>query len=335
MFEEFVKTVGGWLLFLRFFLQVLITIENMNVHSLDLMDQIRAYHHHHRHCDSDDVLEMASFGKTLSAVELYSCSTKVASPVLHDTELSVCLERRAHYQPIVTTSGNGGGKKPAFFSETDSSGFRSLPVDVEAHNASNSLHLSQNYSIRGRVVNPLKVSLHRNQFGQILDTLQSLTQAEDANYKNPFASTSAFHGRLKQGSKFSKIGPAPAAAPSSSSSPHHQSENSGANIPIDGSFSVPRIILQLCPDDGFSENKRALVSFSLEDFIVGYSKPKTTESTTEITLGSFVAEDLSIDESSPHRTLASSIASRGRAEDKVKLQSGLSTSCPHLNTATG
>ena len=327
--------MGGWLLFLRFFLQVLITIENMNVHSLDLMDQIRAYHHHHRHCDSDDVLEMASFGKTLSAVELYSCSTKVASPVLHDTELSVCLERRAHYQPIVTTSGNGSGEKPAFFSETDSSGFRSLPVDVEAHNASNSLHLSQNYSIRGRVVNPLKVSLHRNQFGQILDTLQSLTQAEDANYKNPFASTSAFHGRLKQGSKFSKIGPAPAAAPSSSSSPHHQSENSGANIPIDGSFSVPRIILQLCPDDGFSENKRALVSFALEDFIVGYSKPKTTESTTEITLGSFVAEDLSIDESSPHRTLASSIASRGRAEDKVKLQSGLSTSCPHLNTATG
>ena len=77
--------------------QVLITIENMNVHSLDLMDQIRAYHH--RLSDSDDLLEMASFGKTLSAVELYSCSaTQVASPILHDTEVSVCLERRAHYQ---------------------------------------------------------------------------------------------------------------------------------------------------------------------------------------------------------------------------------------------
>ena len=174
--------------------------------------------------------------------------------------------------------------------ETDGVGERghcSLPVDLEVNNPAGNLRLSQTYSIRGQVVNPLKVSLHRNQFGQILDTMNNLTRGESnvGMYRNP-KKISSKDGGIENSAAESVA---------------------GAHIPIEGSFSVPRIILQLCPDGGFTENKSALVSFALEDFVVGYSKPKIEESTTEITLGSFVAEDLNLDETSPHRTLASSI----------------------------
>lgn len=255
--------------------RVKVSLENMNVYSLDIKAQIQKLHNP----PPEDALEVMSVAKSLSAVELYSCNSKVALPILHDTEISVVLERSF-------TSSTAEGDEE----------FQSLPVmDL-------SVKSLQKNSVELIVINPLKVSLQRNQYDQILDTVSFLMQAEGAS-----------------------------AAKESTAQTKTVAPAQGDHVPLDMSLSLPKLIFELCAE-GASIGK-PLVSVHLDDFLVKTCQPRPGENVTEITLGSIEAEDLSCEDiDSRHRKLITSITALDRDSEK-KRPFRRSTSCPQLNEA--
>ena len=285
--------------------RVLVKVEKMNVQCLDLMRQIKS--HFHKSSLDIDNLELMSMAKSLTAIELYSDSAQAAGePILHNTEVAINIERL---------------DLPAASSMMESASYQSFTGDYydaddlglsEGPNAPKSRGQQHSFNVHGQVINPLKISLHRGQYCQILETLSTLGKKDtDKDHHQPF--NDQVHKAKEE-------------------------EEGAKDVPVSGSFLVPMLQLELCSESvGTASSKgQALVSVRLEDFAVRYDNSETDESTTEVTLGSVMAEDLSMPSDSPHRILATSIdwqnsdaQNRGGPSWKAS-SSGLSTSCPRL-----
>ena len=257
--------------------RVHISIENINLHSLDLSKQVACYYE--RDSPIDDPLELLSLAKGLKAAELYSCQTQTASPIMHKTEASICLERKS------TRKSN--------------------PDSQSATIA---------YSARGQLITPLHLSLQRNQYGQILDTIQHINASTDDN--------------------------AAQSSPIPSSPPSALPVKTEEAYSLNGSFNISKIVFELCPEGGQlsslnnpKPHRRAQVQLLLEDLNLRYEQSSDQESMTEITLGSVQAEDLSLPQESPHRILATSIGTvkEQPLSGKAGRTSLLSISCPQLH----
>ena len=282
--------------------RVLVKVEKMNMLCIDLMRQTKSHFQKSASLDVD-VLELFSMAKSLTAIELYSDSTRTAEPILHNTEVSINVERY---------------DLPNFMQESES--FHSITGDVTENmdtmrtSTTGGKISGQSFHVHGQVINPLKVSLHRGQYCQILETISTLGKSSTVEDE--------FRGRQR---------------PVASELP----KPNRIHVPINGSFMVPMLQLELCSESaGTASRGQALVGVCLEDFAVSYENFDGLESTIEVTLGSVIAEDLSLSRDSPHRILATSIGwessqSHDRQRWKTSSAAGLSTSCPRLASVGG
>ena len=93
--------------------RILFTISKMNVCTLDLLDQIRKNYSNSSSYfskstssprDKVDMLEIVAMAKTLPTELLYSSRSDVAFPFLHDTEISLSIERKSmNFYPSAST----------------------------------------------------------------------------------------------------------------------------------------------------------------------------------------------------------------------------------------
>ena len=143
--------------------RVIISVSKMNACTLDLLSQI------HRKCNSltpklkenVDMLEIVAMAKTLPTEELYSSSTDLAFPILHDTEISVCIDRN-------TNNSLSMKRSESLFSNI--SDF-DIPTSVA-------------YQIRGQVMNSLKLSLFRSQYEQLMESMNNLTTVSTDTFED-------------------------------------------------------------------------------------------------------------------------------------------------------
>ena len=276
--------------------RVLVKVEKMNMQCIDLMRQTKS--HFQKSALDVDVLELFSMAKSLTAIELYSDSTKTAEPILHNTEVSINIER--YDLPTIGMMH----ESESFHSITGDS------TDDTMRTSTTGKISGQSFHVHGQVINPLKVSLHRGQYCQILETISTLGKNSTVEEE--------FRRRQNQ--------------------PESPTTSNQIHVPINGSFMIPMLQLELCSESAGTARGQALVGVCLEDFAVTYENFDGLESTVEVTLGSVIAEDLSLNRDSPHRILATSIgweSSQNHGQRWNTSAAGLSTSCPRLASVGG
>ena len=164
----------------------------------------------------------------MTAQNLYD-SSKHGVPILHDTNLEVCLDRITRGNGLKETESFSSG----FFFEQENSVIESYEE--------NNIDLIQ---IRGKVINPLKVSLSRNQYQQLLDTLASPAD------NNPSETSEVFV------------------------SPEKPKENDAKKkqIPVEGSFELPVFSLELRRDAINVNIEPGIVSLTFTEFGFTYDE---------------------------------------------------------------
>ncbi|XP_043480928.1 vacuolar protein sorting-associated protein 13D isoform X1 [Leptopilina heterotoma] len=198
----------------------------------------------------------------IRAEEMYSCKES-GKPILHDTLLRVVVEKERVANEI---------QSPGFILDTDS-----LNPIVQVH---------------GTVITPLKVSLTRFQYEQLLDTIHRLFSISDME-------------PVVQKPQTSKVS--------------YYSEKFDLSLKV--LFELPVLSIELKQD----RLEQPLVDLSMRDFVAKFEKLHKNESTTQVSLRSLLMEDLLCPVGSRHRyMMQSSVPTRAR------LPVGVSKSCPDL-----
>ncbi|XP_078044296.1 vacuolar protein sorting 13D isoform X1 [Augochlora pura] len=196
------------------------------------------------------------------AEEIYSCKES-GKPILHDTVLKVVVEIE-----------NTLAQTPSFFLDNE---FSNNPV-VQVH---------------GVVTKPLKVSLSRGQYEQLLDTINRMFSMPVAV---PVVQKSHVTNKL----------------------PNYSDK---LVVSMKVLFELPTLSVEL--KQGLLE--QPLVELSMRDFVAKYEKLQRNESTIQVALRSLLMEDLLCPVGSRHRCMMQS-----SAPTRAKLPAGVSKSCPDL-----
>ncbi|XP_071874811.1 vacuolar protein sorting 13D isoform X1 [Bombus fervidus] len=196
----------------------------------------------------------------LRAEEIYCCKES-GKPILHDTVLKVVVEKE-----------NALAQSPSFFLDNE---FFSNPI-VQVH---------------GVVMTPLKVSLSREQYEQLLDTTNRL-------FSMPVSV------------------PVVQKSQAMSKAPNYSDK---FDLSIKVLFELPTLGIEL--KQGLLE--QPLVELSMRDFVAKYEKLQKNESTIQVALRSLLMEDLLCPIGSRHRYMMQS-----SAPTRAKLLAGVSKSCP-------
>ena len=200
----------------------------------------------------------------IRAEEMYSCKES-GKPILHDTLLRVVVEKEKVTQALPS---------PGFLSDSDSP-----PNPI--------------LQVHGVVVTPLKVSLTRAQYEQLLDTTHRLF------------SMSAMEPVIQKPQAATKVS--------------YYSEKFDLSLKV--LFELPALSIELKQD----RLEQPLVELSMRDFVAKYEKLHKHKSTTQVSLRSLLMEDLLCPVGSRHRyMMQSSVPARAR------LPVGVSKSCPDL-----
>ncbi|XP_012219117.1 intermembrane lipid transfer protein Vps13D isoform X2 [Linepithema humile] len=218
-------------------------------------------------------LEMSAHtGQTQSnlpmrADEMYSCKES-GKPILHDTTLKILVEKQNTLTQSTSFLLDGGDF-------TNNS-----PPIVQVH---------------GAVITPLRVSLSRGQYEQLLDTIHRLfsmpavtATAAVAEYDDPDG-VSGYSEKL--------------------------------DLCVKVSFELPTFSVQLKQ----AHSEQPLVELSMRDFVVKYEKLYRNESNVQVALRSLLMEDLLCPVGSRHRYMMQS-----SAPARAKLSTCASKSCPDL-----
>uniref|UniRef100_A0A2M4A0B1 Putative vacuolar protein n=1 Tax=Anopheles triannulatus TaxID=58253 RepID=A0A2M4A0B1_9DIPT len=238
------------------------------------------------------------------AEDLYSCKEN-AIPIIHDTIFSLEIYREQ------CGSASDGGE-----CEDGNDGFR----------------------IVGCVVKPLRLSLKRQQYEQLLETIDNLFKIPKDLVRPPsevpttlekvteLAEESSFHtfplpSKARQALFYQAslddqraLGSAGGASGSSSSA-----------IAIRVHFELPAFIIQLN-----GNRNEALVQISFRDFCVDFDKRTQYETHIKISLRSLLMEDLLQPDTAKNRYMVVSSAERDSATARLNCSSFASHSCPNL-----
>uniref|UniRef100_A0A8D8VB54 Vacuolar protein sorting-associated protein 13D n=1 Tax=Cacopsylla melanoneura TaxID=428564 RepID=A0A8D8VB54_9HEMI len=257
--------------------------------------------------------------------KLYSCLDG-GKPVLHDTVIQLSIER--HTIPSLMHQ-----------SQDD----LSCDLDDVATGYTSS-ERQENFQITGSVVTPLRVSLSRQQYEQLLDTIDTLfnhTATPDSTEEEPNSSaTSLLTSRLgdiqeEDGDGLVTVSPldldpALRARMLSAAQANKKKEEEEARVVRmwKVSFELPNFVMELKADLG--EGEQGLVELSLGDLIVQYDKSHVYETNIQMSLRSLIMEDLLREPDSKHRCI---VVSNISSDPPLLAQppTFLSTSCPDVS----
>ncbi|XP_020712491.2 intermembrane lipid transfer protein Vps13D isoform X3 [Athalia rosae] len=207
---------------------------------------------------------LASGSSPSRAEDMYCCK-EYGKPILHDTGLRIVLEKEHNYL----------SRTPSF--------------PLESEPPSNPV-----IQVRGTVITPLKVSLSRGQYEQLLDTVHRLIYVSNiepvaTEQKIPSAKVSNYSDKF--------------------------------DLSVKVLFELPVLSIELRQD----QVEQPLVDLSMRDFVAKYEKLNKFESTIEVALKSLLMEDLLCPVGSRHRYMMQS-----SAPIRARLPAGVSKSCPDL-----
>jgi vacuolar protein sorting-associated protein 13D len=202
----------------------------------------------------------------MRAEEIYSCKES-GKPILHNTTLKILVEK----QNTLTQS-------------------MSFLLDDDLTNDSPIIQ------VHGAVITPLKVSVSRGQYEQLLDTIHRL-------FSMPAVTTAIVEHDDIDG----------------------MPDYSGKlDFCIKVSFELPIFDVELKQ----AHSEQPLIKLSMRDFVVKYEKLRRNKSNIQVALRSLLMEDLLCPEDSRHRYMMQS-----SAPIRAKLLTGASKSCPDLAIA--
>ncbi|XP_034948002.1 vacuolar protein sorting-associated protein 13D isoform X2 [Chelonus insularis] len=199
------------------------------------------------------------------AEDMYNCKDS-GRPILHDTTLKITVEKSS-----IATSLHGS----CFLIDQD------IPTIYQPI-----------VQVHGAVTTPLKVSLSRGQYEQLLDTIHGLFSVPKVN--EPVI-----------------------VKPVQKTEPHASEKSFDVSLKV--LFELPTLCIQLKQD----HSEQPLVQLSMQDFVVKYEKLHKNESSTQVSLRSLLMEDLLCPVGSRHRCMMQS-----SAPTRARLPLGVSKSCP-------
>ena len=272
-----------------------VQVQHVNLNSLNLEKKLRGS----ESAKESDLTERSILSMT--ALNLYD-NTRHGVPILHDTNLEVIVDKieRGNMMMHKTESFYSG-----FHIDPDSSFLDGCFED------NNPLSLVQ---INGRVINPLKVSLSRNQYQQLLDTIKSPAQT----HHEEKLETSIFdiNETQQKGSAVRRD--------------LFRDDRRVEVTPVEGRFDLPVFSLELRRDALHSSHEPGIVNLTFTDFGLTYEKRDARSNTLQMALKGLLMEDLLLSETSPHRNLMVSSACPPALRRTLNPTSNLSSSCPDL-----
>lgn len=306
-----------------------IEIRDMNLFSLDTSKTVDGARRQgglpvHGHVDS-----------LLRAEQLYACAESGVH-ILHDTVIKLDVER---------VVGCGMMQKADSLSSLL---LDDNTVDFQEYQSQDSLQVS------GSVVTPLKVSLSRQQYEQLLDTANSLLSGSAPSLSSSFTPSSTVASHMQNAG--STLPRAPLGDIAEEESEMHTGVSTlnmdstlrarmlhqspptveltrpvlPHRITIKVSFELPIFTLELKGDLGRGE--QGLVDLSCSDFKLQFERQRPYETVIEMSLRSLLMEDLLQPPDSKHRfLLVSSNGSDAGRSQYCDVPAFLSKSCPNLS----
>ena len=297
--------------------RIAIKVNDMNVHSLDLSEKIkktfkRKRSRRKRENETIDNMDILTELERLNAEQMYSIVSP-AIPILHDTAIDLCVNKiKQDRSPLEK--------------EESYSSFVMSDLDITLNNDQDKRREKELYQLKAKVMNELKISLHRCQYEQVLESMRNISKTNEKGERMQ---------NYKTYSDNEKISVTDNERVKSNSSEDSMNEKDGQII-IDGSFEIPTLMLELrgdmLKDNKSKEHGQGLVNMKFNEFVVSYQKSEKYKSSIEIALGSLVMEDLLLSSDSPHRKLATSVGKERKDAPLFGNLStpGLSSSCPEL-----
>ncbi|XP_047493790.1 vacuolar protein sorting-associated protein 13D-like isoform X6 [Penaeus chinensis] len=250
-----------------------VAVRDMSLFSLNVEERLKSrdttFHGH--------LPIIAPLSTTLMCAEdLYSCRDH-GRPILHSTtiELRVRHELAAALMP-----------------DHDSGLYFPNDIFVDLYPAAS----RDSLQIDGGIVTPLKISVSRQQYRQVMKTLSNLSVEADTQTTDG-QTLDSIHEEI------------PGTVTSESYSQRRESvkrrEIEVSSISVKGSFSVPSMCVELRGDVG--EKEKPLVNLLLEEIKASYESCEAYKTRTQVTLRSLMMEDLQqLDTNAQHRFLMKS-----------------------------
>ncbi|GLH07616.1 Vacuolar protein sorting-associated protein 13D [Gryllus bimaculatus] len=286
-----------------------IEIRDMNLYSLDTEHRLAHETSHSLHPSLEVPL--------MRPEKLYSCAED-GKPILHNTIIKLHVDRDV-------------GR--SFMRQSDS-----LPTLLLGQDAGTEFHKLEQQDllhVSGRVETPLKVSLSRQQYEQLLDTLESL-MIREASDDNSMQETRHLSNIEEEETDFhigvSTLKMDPTVRAKMLNIPtviNRQKADTKHTLSLKVLFELPIFTVELKGDLGSGE--KGLVDISFRDFSVQYEKCDEEETNIQMSLRSLLMEDLSFDPESKHRCIVVSTAvSEPELDAASKRALFVSKSCPNL-----
>lgn len=225
---------------------------------------------------------------------LYDCKT-LAKPILHDTMLQLKIDREISKASITKDNSMSNLLLDDDYSNTNN------------YNTTNSAGFIQ---FSGTIVTPLKVSLTRSQYGQLLETLDWLTSSPKLSEVQAVSRVHAKPPTTLAGICEEDIG-----VTTLNMDPHiraklftpHASQKLktvSTMVSVKINFQVPVFTIQLRGETSCGE--QGLIDLSFKDFIFVYEKCHRYETNVQISLKSILMEDLLQPEGNKQRAMVTS-----------------------------
>ena len=296
--------------------RIAVKVNDMNVHSLDLSDKIKQSlkkkkSNQKRDDERIDNLDILTELEKLNAEQMYSIHSP-AIPILHDTAIDLCINKVQQDFSML---------------EKDESynSFVMSDLDISLSRDQEKRKRKDLFQLNAKVMNELKISLHRCQYEQVLESMKNISKT---NERVGQSSTRKYNSTIESIPATSYK-----AKPNLTEDLINEKESQST---VEGSFEIPTLTLELrgdmLRDNKSKEHGQGLVGLKFQEFMVSYQKSEKYKSITEIALGSLVMEDLLLNSDSPHRKLATSVCKERKDAPLFGNLStpGLSSSCPEL-----
>ena len=149
-----------------------ININDINVHSLCLSEKIKRHFKKAKlkgKLDNDplDNMDVLMELEKMKAEQMYSIAAP-AIPILHDTAIELSIDRIR----------KGTSKLPK---DESYNSFFMADLDTTMKRDDEKTREADSYQIGAKVINELKISLHRCQYEQVLESLQNMSRATNDN----------------------------------------------------------------------------------------------------------------------------------------------------------
>ncbi|XP_075234181.1 vacuolar protein sorting 13D [Lycorma delicatula] len=274
-----------------------IEIKDMNLFTLNIQHRIS---------------QLSSDGPLMRVEKLYSCRED-AKPILHDTTIHLNVERDTGQVRMKQT-------EDILLEPNYSEFFQAEKQDV--------------LQINGSIITPIKVSLSKEQYEQVIETFLAINSVQTGILAGPQQRTLMDiveeEAELHTGVSALNLDPTLRARMLIHST-NNQNNVSEHNLALKVSFELPLLTMELIAD--FGSGEQGLVDLSFKELVVQYDQSQMSEINIQMSLRSLLLEDLLKPPDSKHRCIMTSVSNSAGSGPGISapIPNFVSKSCPNLS----